>query len=117
MGKNLVLPYAIIAIMGIFVIIIISYVGVEQRNAIQNPEEAGETEVLDAEDLFKNSCASCHGGDLEGVSAPALSNVGSKLSEEEIENIINNGIEGSMPAGLVNPQEAAEIAEWLSEME
>lgn len=117
MGKRLILPYAIIAILGIFTVIIISYVGVDQRNTIENPEESGETEVLSAEDVFKKTCASCHGGDLEGKSAPALTSVGAEYSEEEIEDIINNGKGEGMPAGLVQPDESAKIAEWLAEME
>lgn len=117
MGRNLVLPYAIIAIIGILTVIIISYVGVEQRNTIQNPEESGEAEVLDAEELFRKSCASCHGGDLSGATAPALSSVGGKYSEEEIKDIIINGTDGGMPPNLVKPDEAAVLAEWLSEKE
>lgn len=119
MGRNLVLPYAIIAVLGIFLVIVFSFVGANQRDAIQNPEEAVEEEsvVLDAEDIYKNSCTACHGGNLDDGSAPALTDVGSRLSEEEIKNIIINGTDGGMPAGLVNAEQAAELAEWLSEME
>lgn len=117
MGKNLVLPYAIIAIIGIFVVIIISYIGVEQRKAIENPVETEGIEELSAEDIFKKSCASCHGGNLEGGAAPALSGIGEKFSTEEIEDIINNGTDGGMPPGLVKPEESAALAEWLAEVE
>lgn len=121
MGRKLVLPYAIIAIIGIVTVIIISYVGVEQRNTIQNPDEgSGEVEELDAEAIFKKTCASCHGGDLAGDSAPGLTDVGSKYSEDEIKTIITEGTEGTegvMPGGLATPEETAELAEWLSEME
>lgn len=114
--KNPVLPYGIIAVLGILAVIIISFVGVDQRETRENPEEEGETVELSVEDIFKNSCASCHGDDLEGKNAPPLTEVGSKYSEEEIEDIIING-KGSMPPGMANNQEAAELAEWLAEME
>lgn len=120
MGRNLLLPYAIIAVLGILIVIAMSFVGVNQRDAIENPEEAaGENNVvLDAEDIFKNSCANCHGGDLTGSgSIPALNDVGGRLSEEDIKDIIINGTDAGMPGGLVNNEQAAELAEWLSKME
>lgn len=119
MSKNPVVPYAIIAIIGVLLVIVLSYVGVNQREAIENPEEAnaGETVELNAEEIFKNSCAACHGGDLTGASAPDLTEVGSKFSEGEIEDIIINGTDAGMPAGLVDNEHAAVLAEWLAEME
>lgn len=118
MSKNPVVPYAIIAVIGILAVIIISYVGVDQKKAIENPDEAnGETEeAADPEEIFQNNCASCHGDDLSGDSAPDLTEVGSEHSEEEIEEIINEGTDGGMPGGLVDNEQAAEIAEWLAEM-
>ena len=44
---------------------------------------------------YENSCLTCHGGELEGVSAPAL--IGIDYSVDEIKDIAVNGI-GSMPA-------------------
>lgn len=119
MSKNPVLPYAIIAVIGVLAVIIISFVGADQRKTAQNPEEnnGGETVELVAEDIFKSNCASCHGGDLEGVSAPALNDVGGKYSVDEIDEIIMKGTDGGMPGGLVSAEEAAELAEWLSEMQ
>lgn len=120
MGKNLVLPYAIIAVLGIFIMIAISFVGANQRDAIENPEEAGEENavVLEPEEIYKRSCANCHGGDLTEGTAPALNDVGSRLSEDEIKDVIINGRpDKGMPDGLVNAEQSAALAEWLSEME
>lgn len=115
MSKNPVVPYAIIAIVGIALVIVLAYIGVNQREAIRNPE--ANTKVEDAtnpEDIYKSSCASCHGGDLTGVSAPSLTEIGSKYSADEIKNIINNG-KGSMPAGMATAPQAEELAKWLVE--
>lgn len=124
--KNSVLPYGIIAIVGIFIAVIVFYIGVGQREDIQLAEDGEGTEVVengdveegdanDPEAIYANSCAGCHGDDLSGTNGPDLTAVGSSLSEEEIEAVINEG-QGTMPPGLVSPEEAAVLAEWLSEM-
>ena len=51
--------------------------------------------------MYKNSCSACHGGDLTGGVGPDLTKVGSKLSQEEMEKIINEG-KGSMPKKLID---------------
>ena|SRR5690625_2259501 len=118
MGRNVLLPYAIIAVLGIFIMIAVSFGGANQRDAIENPEEEAEENsvVMDAEDIYKNSCATCHGGNMDDGSAPSLNDVGSRLSEEEIKDIIINGTDGGMPPGLATAEESAVLAEWLAEM-
>ena len=120
--RNHILPFGIIAIVGIFAAIIVFYIGVHQREDIQLAEENGGEEVVeegetadDPEAIFANSCASCHGQDLSGGAGPELTSVGSKLSADEIKEIIVNGV-GTMPGGLVGNEEADVLAEWLSEM-
>lgn len=115
MRKNPVIPFALIGVLGILAVIILSNVGLNEQEKIANPEEGGETVEADPEALVQ-SCIGCHGGDLEGTSsAPGLQDVGSKYSQEEIQDIINNGIEGTaMPGGLVTTDEAEVLAEWLA---
>lgn len=75
----------------------------------------GSTAGVDADKVFQASCASCHGGNLEGRgTAPALANIGSELSEAEIHDIIQNGRNG-MPGGLIKGEELDAVAKWLSE--
>ena len=45
---------------------------------------------------------------------PALNNVGSRLSEEELLDIINNGNGNGMPGGLIKGAEAEAVAAWLA---
>lgn len=123
MSKNPVFPYALIAVLGIILVIIISYVGVNQRAELAQENNGEETEVVEEgetannpEEIYKNNCAVCHGDDLSDGSAPELTQVGNKLSEDEIKDIIINGT-GSMPPGLVGNTEAELLAEWLSEKE
>lgn len=71
---------------------------------------------LPPEIRYKQSCASCHAEDLSGFYGPPLDKVGSRLSEEEIYDIIING-RGEMPSGTVREDYIAEqLAKWLSEM-
>src|SRR5699024_12021610 len=95
--KRNILPFGIIAIVGIFAAIIVFYVGVHQRADLQAAEENGgeaveEGEVAtDPEAIFSQNCASCHGDDLSGGMGPDLTKVGSELSADEIKDIIENG--------------------------
>lgn len=118
MKKN-ILPFGIIAIVGVLAAIIVFYVGVDQRKDMQQAEENGgeaeNEESVDAgEEVFQNNCATCHGDDLSGDSGPDLTKVGSEMSEDDIHDIIENG-QGSMPPGVVAGEEANLVAEWLSE--
>lgn len=122
MKKNL-LPFAAIAVVGLFAIVIVSYFGLDQRAEIQQAEENGgepQTEegatADDPEAIFAKSCASCHGADLSGGAAPELTKIGNELSEDEIKDIIINGTDGGMPGGLVNDGQAEALAKWLGEM-
>jgi mono/diheme cytochrome c family protein len=127
MKRNPVIPFAIIAIVGILGVIILSFVGANQREDIAEEdgedvqtEEAQEEEsqegetASDPEQAFESSCASCHGADLSGGAGPELVEVGNRLSEDEIFDIIMNG-QGSMPGGLVSEEEAQAISTWLLE--
>ena len=68
-----------------------------------------------SEQVAQQRCATCHGGNLQGRGkTPALNDIGSRLSEEEILDIIVNG-QGGMPGGLVKGEEAEALAAWLAE--
>lgn len=84
------------------------------NNNTSKKNDSGEpVSVANGEKLFKQSCASCHGGELEGVIGPSLKKVGAKYSEKEIENIIHDG-RGSMPSGVVQGNAAKSVAKWLA---
>ncbi|UOQ86031.1 cytochrome c550 [Gracilibacillus salinarum] len=114
MKKNPIIPFALIAVLGIIAMIIISAVGVNEQDKIANG--GGETEeAADPQTLIQN-CTGCHGGNLEGATGPNLQNIGDTYSVEEIQEIIVNGREDKgMPGGLVSNEEAAVLAEWLAE--
>ncbi|WP_163970022.1 cytochrome c550 [Oceanobacillus halotolerans] len=125
MKRNPVIPYAIIALIGILLVIGVSFIGLDQRDTLQNEEEGGAEQQDDAQEgetaddpeaIYESNCASCHGGDLSGGGGPALTEVGSNRSKDEIQDIIINGTDGGMPAGMATNEEAEVLADWLSEM-
>lgn len=61
------------------------------------------------EELFQQSCLSCH---ASSASAPSLDQIGTKLSANEIKDIIQNG-RGLMTPADITDEQASMIAEWL----
>jgi len=91
--------------------------GGDDEEATQtNDENGGEvTQANDAEKIVQAKCITCHGGNLEGQGDfPALNDVGSRLSEEEILTVIQKG-QGNMPPNLVEGADAEVVAEWLAQ--
>ena len=77
----------------------------------------GGADAAAGEELVQSSCTSCHGGNLQGMgNTPALSDVGSRLSEEEIHDVIVNG-RGGMPKGLLQGEDAEAAAAWLAQQQ
>ncbi|MFS1519431.1 c-type cytochrome [Bacillus sp. SCS-151] len=73
---------------------------------------------LDAEELYIGKCSSCHGVNLNDGPRRDISKVGSKMSYEEILDIILKGAKnkkGDMPGELLQGEEAEVVAQWLSE--
>src|SRR5699024_12594054 len=101
MKKN-ILPFGIIAIVGIFAAIIIFYVGVDQRKDIQQAEENGGEEngesMDEGEEVLQQNCATWHGDDLSGGNGPDLTKVGSEMSKDDIHDINENGKGDMQPA-------------------
>jgi alcohol dehydrogenase (cytochrome c) len=72
------------------------------------------TQSINAETIYKKSCVSCHGQNLEGGAGPNLQHVGSSMSEADIlKQIVKGG--GRMPGGLATGDEAAALAKWLAD--
>lgn len=121
MKRNPVIPYAIIAVIGIVAIVFISVLGTHQRDDIKAAEEGGGNtqengEVSDdPEQIFEANCSACHGSDLSGGMGPDLTKVGADHSAEDIIDIIHNGKGNMPPQKQVVDEEAKTLAEWLSE--
>lgn len=93
-------------------------------------EEAGGVGALRSEnlteseqvgkDLFRQQCASCHSlaaVNARGVTGPNLDRIGEVEPERVINAIENGGTgQGLMPAGLLEGQEAQDVAEYVSKV-
>ncbi|PLT32594.1 cytochrome c551 [Bacillus sp. V5-8f] len=81
------------------------------NDSANNETTAGAGDVAKT---FENKCSSCHGQNLEGGVGPDLTKVGAEHSKEDIEKIITDG-QGNMPGGLLQGEEADQVAAWLAE--
>ncbi|MDQ0269478.1 cytochrome c550 [Cytobacillus purgationiresistens] len=118
MNRNPLIPFALIAILGIGAMFLVSFKGLGDMKELAGEGEEPQTEETasaDPEEIYQQSCISCHGDQYQGGVGPALTGVGDKLSEDEIVEILTNG-KGAMPGGLVAGKEA-DMAAWLSELE
>jgi cytochrome c551 len=86
-----------------------------EENNTNNGTTGGNAAAVDAEQVVNTSCITCHGKNLEGAgNAPSIADVGSRLSAEEIHDVIIKGRPG-MPGGLIKGEEADAVAKWLAE--
>ncbi len=76
------------------------------------PEETEDVDEGDGEEIYQESCATCHGDDLEGANGPELED--NDLSKDEILEMIEEGGDG-MPADVVEGEDAESVAEWLED--
>lgn len=111
MKRNPLIPFIFTGVIGIILIIGMSFWGIHNQEQAKKEKEQA---ALDPAAIFKQNCSSCHGQNLEGAVGPNLQKIGSTLSKEEITNILKNGKSGGMPAGVVKGEEQQIIAEWLS---
>ena len=102
-----------ILLAGFLVFLLFYYEGPEHAVKAGGESTEGETvSAQKAEEIASTACMSCHGENLKGGAGPALDKIGSKYAQNDIENIIKNG-KGAMPGGVITPEEAKIVAEWL----
>lgn len=121
MNRNPLIPFALIAVVGIALMFFLSFKGLGDGEELAKEKEGGgekteEVASSNPEDLYNaKGCIGCHGDQYQGAVGPKLSGIGDKYSQDEIKDILVNGKGSGMPAGLVAGQEDA-MAKWLSEL-
>lgn len=88
-------------------------VGALRTESLNESEERGKT-------LFRQQCSSCHSlaaVNARGVTGPNLDRIGG-VEPERIVNAIRTGGtgQGLMPAGLLEGEEAQDVAEYVSKV-
>lgn len=74
----------------------------------------------EAKQLFNENCGACHTLKLAGTDGVVGPNLDDLLgaapgaNEERVLNAILNGVRGAMPAGIVRPDTAKELADWVN---
>lgn len=88
--------------------------GTTEEGTTENAETEGteNAAAIDTEAIYQKNCISCHGDQYQGGVGPQLTGLSSKYEKADIEKILING-QGAMPGGLVSPEEASAMAEWL----
>ncbi|MDF2668504.1 MAG: cytochrome [Paenibacillus sp.] len=88
----------------------------EQPEAQAPAIPAVQLDVAAAEAIYKKSCISCHGDQLQGTMGPNLQKVGTKYTKEQLYKLILNG-KGGMPAfkSSLKEEEVANLALWLAD--
>lgn len=88
--------------------------GTEEEAGDEGVTEGGTVDTAAAEEVYQANCSACHGADLSGGAGPELTAIGSKLSADEIANIIENG-QGGMPPVNLEGDDLVNISNWLAE--
>ena len=118
MKRNPVVPFVIIMVFGIGLMFLLSFKGLGDAKQIASENENGEkTEApsnvaANPEDIYKQSCVSCHGDAYQGGVGPALKGVGDRRSADEIKDIVING-KNTMPGGLVKEDQVDGMVKFL----
>ncbi|EJQ98414.1 MULTISPECIES: cytochrome c550 [Bacillus] len=115
MKRNPLIPFALIAALGIIVMFVFSFQGINKSKELADAKNGGKPAQTASkpEDIVKQSCTSCHGDQLQGAVGPNLQKIGGKLSKDEIKEVISKG-KGNMPPNIVPADQAAKVADWLS---
>jgi cytochrome c550 len=120
MNRNPIIPFILIMVFGIGLTFFLSIKGLGDMEELAKDHEGEEQTEAPAEfdpaNHYSQSCIGCHGQNYEGDFGPALTGIGDRLSKEEIKDVLVNG-RGSMPGGLVSPDNADQMVEWLMTLE
>ncbi|SEN95584.1 cytochrome c551/cytochrome c550 [Mesobacillus persicus] len=73
-----------------------------------------EVASSDPEVLYEQACLACHGSNLQGAAGPAVTNMASKFTAEEVKTLIMDGV-GMMPGDTLTEEQADIVTEWLME--
>ena len=89
--------------------------GTDSFSETGQPEDSGEVEPRSPEQVFFDAeCAGCHGADGDSGSAPNLSQMVPRLSDENLYRVIDEG-SGTMPGGTVGEEDIPDFIVYLRE--
>ncbi|MFD0768038.1 cytochrome c550 [Bacillus sp. CGMCC 1.60114] len=116
MKRNPLIPFALIAVLGIVMMFVFSFQGMHKSKELAEAKKHGGKATQTAtkpDEIVKQNCTSCHGDQLQGAVGPNLQKVGDRLSKDQIQEVILKG-RGNMPPGIIPADQASKVADWLS---
>lgn len=116
MKRNAILPYLLIMVFGIGLVFALSFIGVYEDRKQASGDGGKDLVAQTPEEIYNNSCITCHGANYEGASGPELIGLKERSSADEVKDVLKNGKKGdigNMPGGLVPDESLDEMAEWL----
>lgn len=74
-------------------------------------------DAVASQEIYKANCVGCHAVDMKGAIGPALADVGSRLTKEQIYTTITHG-KRAMPSfeGKLTDEQIVTVATWLSSL-
>ncbi|MBD8069176.1 cytochrome c550 [Bacillus sp. PS06] len=117
MNRNPLIPFAVIAVLGIGLMFLFSFNGLGNMKELASDGEAApeETAAASPEEIYQGKCSACHGVDMSGGVGPDLHGVSERYDAAEIETILKEG-KGIMQGGLVPDEQLEDMITWLSEL-
>jgi cytochrome c550 len=122
MNRSPVIPFVIIMVFGIVLMFGLSFKGLgdanstaKEKSATTSTTKTDTAAAANPEGIYKSTCIGCHGDQYQGVVGPSLKGIGSKLSVDQIKQIITHG-KGNMPPNLVPEDKADAMAKWVSQI-
>jgi mono/diheme cytochrome c family protein len=88
--------------------------------ACGDKEETLTGDAVNGESLFATNCSACHGADATGGSGPDLlsgSSAASSFTDEQLTDIIVNGVDGMPAIASLDDQSVVDIISYLRTME
>lgn len=106
----------LLAIVGASLLLLTACGQTADNNTSNNDANTGsQQQAAGPEEIAKQNCSSCHGGNLQGNFGPSLEKIGSKMTKEEIIEVLDKGIGSMPPQTKLTPEQKEELATWLSE--
>lgn len=98
-----------------FLIVVMSAVALSACSSQATDQGMTVSADAKAEAIYKKQCLSCHAADLRGKVGPGLQEIGSKMTEQQLFAIIQDGARG-MPAfkKVLSAEEIQALSQWLS---
>jgi mono/diheme cytochrome c family protein len=118
MGKRTFVIFGVFAVL--FVVVIPLWAINKEGSESSSPEKVAASDQT-AKQLFQTNCGSCHTlarAGTDGIVGPNLDDLlggaTPEANKQRVQNAIDNGISGRMPAKILQGQDAKTVSDFVS---